>query len=56
VEVDFRRAEVMTIEAKRKKRGAEKVKVPEVDFDMKAIREIKERKKKVGPKRSKKRG
>jgi len=30
---------------RRKKRGAKKVKMPRVDFDMETIREIKERKK-----------
>ena len=44
------------IEQKQKKRGVEKVKMPKVDFDLEAIREVKERKKKVGPKRSNKRG
>ena len=45
----------MTIEPKRKKRGAKKVKTPKVDFDLKAIKEIKKRKKKVGTRSLKKR-
>ena len=37
----------MVIKRKQVKRGAKKVKTPKVDFDLKAIKEIKERKKKV---------
>jgi hypothetical protein len=37
----------MIIEPKQKKRGVKKVKMPKVDFDLKAIKKIKNRKKEL---------
>jgi hypothetical protein len=47
VEIDFKakRGEVMTIKRKQVKRGSKKVKMPRVEFDMDAVKEIKKRKK-----------
>ena len=51
VEVDFEskggKVIVKKMRERRKGAGRKKVKTPKVDFDLKAIREIKERKKKV---------
>jgi hypothetical protein len=48
VEIDFKskRGEVMVIKRKQGKRGgSKKVKMPRVEFDMDAVKEIKKRKK-----------
>ena len=47
VEIDFgtKREGVMVIKRKQVKRGAKKVKMPRVEFDMKAIKKIKKRRK-----------
>jgi len=45
LEIDFKREEVMVIKRKQVKRGAKKVKMPRVEFDMKAIKKIKKRRK-----------
>jgi hypothetical protein len=45
--IDFKvkREEVMVIKRRQVKRGAKKVKMPRIEFDLKAIKEIKKRNK-----------
>ena len=47
VVIDFKvkREEVMVIKRRQVKRGAKKVKMPRIEFDLKAIKEIKKRNK-----------
>jgi hypothetical protein len=45
INFEAKRGEVIVIKRKQVKRGAKKVKMPPVEFDMKAIKEIKKRNK-----------
>ncbi len=45
ISFEVKRGEAMVIKRKQVKRGAKKVKMPRVEFDMKAIKEIKKRSK-----------
>jgi hypothetical protein len=45
ISFEAKREEVMVIKRKQVKRGAKKVKMPRVEFDMKAIKKIKKRRK-----------
>ena len=49
VEIDFKskRGEVMVIKRKEVKRGRKKVEMPQIEFSRKAIKEIKNRKKRM---------
>ena len=45
ISFEVKTKEVMVIKRKQVKRGAKKVKMPHVEFDMKAIKKIKKRRK-----------